>query len=387
MNFETLSAISFFCAGAIFSLMDIGSDSYLAYEYWSNSEYRSFQHCVEYRLSAEVETGDYKSSRQMRGDFCENWKEKWMNAGKEAERTDCLKTLLNGTQVELNELTYWTDDDFKKYTIDKKEVQWMWKFCINAEMKHLNASGSPGLSMLWLMLMTNKVDIRDIYGNEEECHLHYRENVVKRLKAMLKNALKGAEIVSNIADAEWESFIDQFKKQEKGYSKLTNEEVKSNLEKQTEFYLILSTITNEELKSASEVFLNFPVKSHKMEEWWFRVLDVSAHCKDWKKRPIPVKTVDVDGFDASLVSNEVPQRIFAILTTTWIAAGGLFQFFIVLYLFRRGDSTLHVLPEWMRVLLLVASPILLGPVVVYFFGVVFVVKHIKNELIYGDIHR
>ena len=236
-------------------------------------------------------------------------------------------------------------------------------------------------------MKTDEADIYDIYKNEEECYLYYSENIVKRLKAKLESKYKLAKRMSNYTDAAWKSRIDWVKKQSNAFSKLTNEEVKSNLEKQTEFFLILSTITNEELKSASEVFLNFPVKSHKLEEWWFRMLDVSAHCKDWKKRPIPVKAVDNDGFDASVVSNEVPQRIFAILTTTWIAAGGLFQFFIVLYLFRRRDSTLHVLPEWMRVLLLVASPILLGPVVVYFYGVVFVVKHIKNELIYGDIHR
>ena len=140
--------------------------------------------------------------------------------------------------------------------------------------------------------------------------------------------------------------------------------------------------------SASEAFLNLPVESfgHSWVYWSRFMLDVSVICKDWKKQPIPVKVLDHSS-DVSVGSKEVPQHVFAILTTTWIAAGGLFQFLIVLYLFRRQDSPLHVLPKRMRILLLVVSPILLGPVVVYVFGVVFVVKNIKNKSVHEDIQR
>ena len=37
MKFGTLLAILTFCAGAAFTLLGIGNDIYLAYEYWNNS--------------------------------------------------------------------------------------------------------------------------------------------------------------------------------------------------------------------------------------------------------------------------------------------------------------------------------------------------------------
>ena len=38
MNFGVLLSIITFCAGAAFTLVDIGSDSALAFEYWNNSD-------------------------------------------------------------------------------------------------------------------------------------------------------------------------------------------------------------------------------------------------------------------------------------------------------------------------------------------------------------
>ena len=131
MDFENLFAILFFFVGAFFTLTDIGSDSYLAYEYWNNSDYRSFQHCVEYRLSADLEK-DEESLRQKRDDFCENWKEKWLNASKKADFEECLNTLLIGTNVTtgtLKQLMWWSDDEFKEHTLDGQELQWMTAYC------------------------------------------------------------------------------------------------------------------------------------------------------------------------------------------------------------------------------------------------------------------
>ena len=68
-------------------------------------------------------------------------------------------------------------------------------------------------------------------------------------------------------------------------------------------------------------------------------------------------------------------------------AGGGFQFLLVLYLYCRRDSRLEVLPKSIRILLLIASPILLGPVVVYVFGVCFVIKDIQNPSIQKDVQR
>ena len=236
--------------------------------------------------------------------------------------------------------------------------------------------------------MFSEADLRDIYGNEEECRLYHRENVVKRLKTHIERKYQEVKILSNLTKAELELVIDQYKKQNEVFSKFTNEEFRSLFYAGIERSLKLSTITNEELMSASEAFLNLPVESfgHSWVYWSRFILYVSVLCKDWKKRPIPVKVLD-DSSDVSLGSKEVPQRVFAILTTTWIAAGGLFQFFIVLYLFRRRDSPLQVLPKWMRILLHVASLILLGPVVVYVFGVFFVMKNIKRKSIHEDIQR
>ena len=123
----------------------------------------------------------------------------------------------------------------------------------------------------------------------------------------------------------------------------------------------------------------------KHQAWW-HLEYISRHCKDWQKHPIPIKAIHIYTYGPD-DSKEIARRLFAILTTTWIAAGGLFQFFIVLFLFCCRDSRPQILPKWIRILLLIASPILLGPFVVHVFGVFFVMKNIKNRSIEMNIQR
>ena len=322
--------------------MDIGSDSYFAYEYWNNSFYRSFEHCLGYRISSEVNTGDYKSLRQLRDDYCENWKEKWLRAEKEAVYTDCLNTILNGTNVKLGYLSMWSDQKFEEYTFDSEEVQLMKAFCENAEKKHFNSSGSRGLNAV-------EAENHHIYENEEDCHLFYRQSVVRYFKI----------------DGDYNSLYDEYK--------------------YVDYVMLENFMSNEELNSVIDIFLNLNAKS----PWNKKVImtKVSAHCKDWEKLDTPVKPIYIDEFSGDAIDTEVDQRIFAILTTTWIAAGGLFQFFIVLFLFCCRDSRPQILPKWIRILLLIASPVLLGPFVVHVFGVFFVMKNIKNRSIEMNIQR
>ena len=79
--------------------------------------------------------------------------------------------------------------------------------------------------------------------------------------------------------------------------------------------------------------------------------------------------------------------LFAILTTIWIGLGGLFQFGLVTRSLCRGDDRLNWLPKSIRVLLLLCSPILLGPVVVSLYGAVFVIRNDDNIETKNDILR
>ena len=79
--------------------------------------------------------------------------------------------------------------------------------------------------------------------------------------------------------------------------------------------------------------------------------------------------------------------IFAIPTTVWILLGGLIQFLLVAFFLHRGDDRLKWLPKSIRILLLLCSPILLGPVVVNAYGVFFVVCNADNDEIQNDILR
>ena len=143
---------------------------------------------------------------------------------------------------------------------------------------------------------------------------------------------------------------------------------------------------------------------------------VSLHCKDWRKRPVPITVRDIQ-----YKSEEVAHRTFAIATTTWIVVAGLIQFSIVIGLnffymdcctwnFVRQDkrrksnleadpeaepeadleaelesdheagqaaipeahlqtgSDLETLPKLWRILFLAVSPIMLSTSIIYLYG-------------------
>ena len=60
--------------------------------------------------------------------------------------------------------------------------------------------------------------------------------------------------------------------------------------------------------------------------------------------------------------------IFAKWTTFWIGLGGIAQTFLVARFLFRGDDRLIWLPKSIRILLLLSSPVLLGPVIINVFG-------------------
>ena len=191
--------------------------------------------------------------------------------------------------------------------------------------------------------------------------------------------------MSRFTNEEWESLIEEFKKENDDFSLSSNDDVKLLFIKAIKGALRLSNTTDEELRSVSQVFFNLNVESPwglYGKLWMY----LSSHCRDWKKRRVPVRPIGLED-DAEGFADEVALRTFAILTTSWIAAGGLFQFLIVVFLFYRRDSRLQVLPKCICILLLIASPVLLGPVVVYVFGVFFVIKNIETTLIGKDIQR
>ena len=350
MDFEKLFAILSFCIGAVFTLIDVGSDSFLAFEYWNNSQYRSFEHCVEYRLTGrkwmikpEVDAFKFlflqttrisnstftKYEKQLnedqwheRNNYCKHWREKQLKAQEQTNYDDCLDILLDGTNIsDLIELESNEMLSFMAYTLHIEEVVWLKALCVRTTTKKLDSWRNQSSYV-------NEIDIPYIYENDQECHLYYREKVETYYKLVFK-------------------FFD-------GPNKFAN--------------------------FTSTAFLSWNLE-RSWSKWW-RMFLISKHCKDWRNHPIPVKAVSV-----SIANDEIAQRPFAIFTTSWILAGGLFQFFVVLYLFYRRDSRLQVLPKWIRILLLIVSPILLGPVVVYVFGVFFVMKNTRIGSIQEDIQR
>ena len=83
-----------------------------------------------------------------------------------------------------------------------------------------------------------------------------------------------------------------------------------------------------------------------------------------------------------LQSNGLPTEVnavFAILTTVWIGLGGLIQFLLVAFFLLRDDARLSWLHKSIRILLLLCSPILLGPVIVNLYGAIFVIRNIDNN--------
>ena len=77
---------------------------------------------------------------------------------------------------------------------------------------------------------------------------------------------------------------------------------------------------------------------------------------------------------------------FAILTTSWILGGGLLQFCIVLFLLCCHRSEIQDLPKSLQILLLLTSPILLAPVIVYLYGL-YIVARAKDKPMQDDVIR
>ena len=79
--------------------------------------------------------------------------------------------------------------------------------------------------------------------------------------------------------------------------------------------------------------------------------------------------------------------IFAMFTTSWIVLGGLAQSFLVARLLFRGDARLIWLPKPIQILLLICAPILMAPVIVNVYGVIFVTRHADEDGIQDDVLR
>ena len=79
--------------------------------------------------------------------------------------------------------------------------------------------------------------------------------------------------------------------------------------------------------------------------------------------------------------------IFAMFTTSWIVLGGLAQSFLVARLLFRGDARLIWLPKPIQILLLICAPILMAPVIVNVYGVIFVTRHADEDGLKEDILR
>ena len=91
-----------------------------------------------------------------------------------------------------------------------------------------------------------------------------------------------------------------------------------------------------------------------------------------------------------LTSNGMDPRAnsgFAIGTTVWIALGGLIQFILATRLLCKNEAHLNLLPKSIQILLLLCSPILLGPVVVNIYGAVFIIQNAGDVGIGNHIQR
>ena len=107
-------------------------------------------------------------------------------------------------------------------------------------------------------------------------------------------------------------------------------------------------------------------------EYW----DNSQYVREW-----------LESTETSNGKDSWENTIFAFITAVWIGLGGVFQFLLVAYLLCRGDNRLTVLPTSVQILLLLCSPILLGPVVVSLYGAVFVIRNDDNIETKNDILR
>ena len=76
---------------------------------------------------------------------------------------------------------------------------------------------------------------------------------------------------------------------------------------------------------------------------------------------------------------QIQQFFFGALTLIWIGLGGICQAVYIIYLLVVKDSRLHDFPSWIRCILLLSSMVLLGPVVVYVFGAITVLRSANND--------
>ena len=184
----------------------------------------------------------------------------------------------------------------------------------------------------------------DIYKDERDCFLHYAENV-------------------NF----W--FYER------------------NQEEQTGWF----NLTTEKSKLIGGAFLNWQDLEYSWSKW--NIMNyIAEYCQDWKENKVSVNVWNFGYWNIGRFAKieEVSQRLFAILTTCWIFTGGLAQFCIILYLMscRKDSQRLSILPKPIQIILLMASPILLGPVVVHVYGIyVILFKKVEDDTIQLDVKR
>ena len=78
---------------------------------------------------------------------------------------------------------------------------------------------------------------------------------------------------------------------------------------------------------------------------------------------------------------------YSILTTVWIALGGLIQFLLMVNFLCRDDGILNCLPKSIQILLLFCSPILMAPVVVNLYATFFVFHNANDASLQDAILR
>ena len=79
--------------------------------------------------------------------------------------------------------------------------------------------------------------------------------------------------------------------------------------------------------------------------------------------------------------------IFAVLTATWIGLGGVSQLILVIIFLLRRDDRLDLLPKVTRIGLLLATTVLMGPVVINLYGAIYVFRNRNKEHVLESVKR
>ena len=79
--------------------------------------------------------------------------------------------------------------------------------------------------------------------------------------------------------------------------------------------------------------------------------------------------------------------LFKYLTVLWIASGGTIQSAVIIFLLIRQDPNIQLLPKPVRILVVVAAPFLLAPVVVYLYAAGFVFRNADNDNFQADFTK